>query len=65
MSEQVTITHERTDAMPVIIAFLLQMRVAAWIDQHFPTHGHWTGWRLGQMLVVGLPFILSEGDHRL
>ena len=65
MSEQITITHERTDDIPVIIAFLLKMRVAELIDKHFPTNGHWTGLSLGQMLVVWLPFIISEGDHRL
>jgi len=65
MSEQVTITHERTDDIPVIIAFLLKMRVAELIDKHFPTNGNWTGLSLGQMLVVWWTFIISEGDHRL
>jgi len=65
MSEQMTITHERTDDVPVILAFLRQMRVAELIDKHFPTHGNWTGLSLGQMLSVWLTFILSEGDHRL
>jgi len=65
MSEQMTITHERTDDIPVILALLRQMRVAELIDTHYPTHGHWTGLSLGQMLSVWLTFILSEGDHRL
>ena len=65
MSKQITITHERTDDIPVIIAFLLKMRVAELIDKHYPTHGNWTGLSLGQMLVVWLTFIVSEGDHRL
>ena len=65
MSAQITITHERTDDIPVIIAFLLKMRVAELIDKHFPTHGNWTGLSLGQMLVVWLTFIISKGDHRL
>ena len=65
MSEQITITHERADDMPVIVAFLLKMRVAELIDKHFPTNGNWTGLSLGQMLVVWLTFIISEGDHRL
>ena len=65
MSEQITITHERADDIPVIVAFLLQMRVAEWIDKHFPTNGNWTGLSLGQMLVVWFTFLISEGDHRL
>jgi hypothetical protein len=52
MSEPMTITHERTDDIPVILAFLRHMRVAEWLDKHFPTHGHWTGLSLGQMLSV-------------
>ena len=62
MSEHITITHERTDDIPAIIAFLLKMRVAELIDKHFPTNGNWTGLSLGQMLVVWLTFIISEGD---
>jgi transposase len=65
MSEQITITHERTDDIPVILAFLRHLRVAELIDKHFPTHGNWTGLSLGQMLSVWLTFILSECDHRL
>ncbi len=53
-----TITRERTDDIPVILAFLRQMRVAELIDKHFPTHGNWTGLSLGQMLSVWLTFIL-------
>jgi transposase len=65
MSEQFTATHERVDDIPVIIAFLLQMRVAELIDKCFPTNGNWTGLSLGEMIIVWLTFILSEGDHRL
>lgn len=65
MSEHITITHERTDDIPVIVAFLLQMHVAELIDKHFPTNGNWTGLSLGQLLVVWLTFLISEGDHRL
>jgi hypothetical protein len=65
MSEHITIPHERTDDLPVLIAFLLKRRVAALIDTHFPTKGHWTGWSLGQMLVVWLTFMISAGAPRL
>ena len=58
-------THERVDDIPVIIAFLLEMRVAELIDKCFPTNGNWTGLSLGEMIVVWLTFILSEGDHAL
>ena len=35
------------------------------LDKHFPTHGNWQGLSLGQLVVVWLAYILSEGDHRL
>jgi transposase len=65
MSQKITATHERVDDIPAIIAHLKNMRVAALLDHHFPTNGHWQGWCLGGTTVVWLPFILSEGDHRL
>ena len=64
MSQQITITHERTDDIPVIIAFLLKMRVAELIDTHVPTNGHWTGLSLGHMLVLWLTCIVAEGAPR-
>jgi transposase len=65
MSKKITATHERVDAIPAIIAYLKQMRVAEFLDIHFPTHGNWQGLSLGWTTVVWLAFILSEGDHRL
>src|SRR5262245_24446007 len=65
MSEHITITHERPDDIPVIIAFLQKMRVAELIDTHFPTNGNWTGLSLGQMLVVWFTFSIAEGAPRL
>jgi len=52
MSKHIAITHERADDIPVIIAFLLKLRVAELIDTHCPTHGNGTGLSLGHMLVV-------------
>src|SRR5882724_10857667 len=65
MSKKITATHERGDDIPAIIAHLTKMRVAEFLDKHFPTNGHWQGLRLGWTTVVWLAFILSEGDHRL
>jgi hypothetical protein len=65
MSEKITAIHERVDDIPLIIAYLQQMRVAEMIDKHFPTNGNWTGLNLAEVAVVWLTFILSEGDHRL
>jgi hypothetical protein len=47
MSEQIAITRTRTDDIPVIIAFLLWMRVAELINKPFLANGNWTGLSLG------------------
>ena len=65
MNKKITATHERVDDIPAIIAHLKTMRVAAFLDNHFPPNGTWQGLSLGKTTVVWLAFILSEGDHRL
>ena len=65
MSEELTITHERVDDLPVLLAQLERMQVAPLLDTHFPTHGNWQGLSLGQVASGWLTFILSEANHRL
>ena len=65
MSEKLTMTHERVDDIPLLLAQLEKMQVASLLDQHFPTHGHWQGLSLGQVTSVWLSFMLSQANHRL
>src|SRR5438093_773345 len=65
MNESITITSERVDDLPVLVAQLARMKVATLLDAHFPTHGSWAGLSLGQVAVVWLTHILSQADHRL
>jgi transposase len=65
MTEQLTLTHERVDDIPLLLAQLDRMQVAELLDRCFPTHGNWQGLRLGQVVSVWLTFILSEANHRL
>jgi len=65
MSENLTISTERMDDIPLLLAQLEKMGVAALLDDHFPTHGHWQGLSLGQVSDVWLTFILSESNHRM
>ncbi len=61
-----TVTRiERVDDIPLLLAQLAKMEVASLLNQHFPTHGNWQGLSLGDVAVVWLAYILSEGDHRL
>jgi len=65
MTEALTISHERVDDMPLLLAQLDRMRVAELLDRCFPTHGNWQGLSLGQVVSVWVTFILSEANHRL
>ena len=65
MAETLTIVSERVDDMPVLVAHLDRLGLQPLRDEHFPTHGHWGGLRLGWVSGLGLTPILSEGDHRL
>ena len=65
MTASQSIITERVDDIPVLLASLSKMEVAALLDKHFKPHGNWTGLSLGQVCVGWLAHILSEGDHRL
>lgn len=65
MEEALTITSERVDDVPVVLAQLERMGLAALLDTHFPTHGSWGGLSLGSTAVVWLTHVLSQADHRL
>jgi len=65
MTENLTITNERVDDIPLLLAQVERMQVAPLLDEHFPTHGNWQGLSLGTVASVWLTFILSEANHRL
>lgn len=65
MSEQLTMTTERVDDIPVLIASMDRIGLAELVDEYFVPHGNWQGLSLGKMLTGWLSHILSTADHRL
>src|SRR5918992_1216582 len=65
MNEKPIIITERVDDIPLLLAQMDRMGLAALLDAHFPTHGNWQGLSLGQVATIWLSSILSQGDHRL
>lgn len=65
MNEKPNIITERVDDIPLLLAQMDRMGLAALLDAHFPTHGNWQGLPLGQVATNWLSSILSQGDHRL
>ena len=65
MSESLTVTTERVDDIPLLIAHLERMNVPSLLDQHFHQHGNWRGLSIGWVATIWLTHLLSEADHRL
>jgi transposase len=65
MTEKLTITSERVDDIPSLLAHMKKMELQVLLDKHFPTRGNWLGLSLGWVTVIWLTHIVSMGDHRL
>src|SRR5437870_3192174 len=60
-----SLTVERIDDIPLLLAQLERTRVRELLDWHFPVHGNWRGLSLGWTATLWLTYLLSQGDHRL
>jgi transposase len=65
MAENLNVTTERVDDIPVLLAQGKKIHIPELLDQHFAPHGNWQGTSLGWTTLVWLAHILSEGDHRM
>src|SRR5262245_16502744 len=65
MMHEATITTERVDDIPLLLAQMKRMELASVIDKHIRPHGNRAGLSIGQTAVVWLAHILSQADHRL
>ena len=65
MAEQLTVTTERVDDIPVLLSQMKKVGVPALVDEHFRTHGNWQSTSVGWTVAIWLAHILSRGDHRL
>ena len=58
-------TSERSDDIPLIIYWLLQLKLHYLIDDALPApHGNRQGLSYGQLSVVLLSYIMTQADHR-
>jgi transposase len=65
MTTSPSLTVERIDDVPLLLAQMERMGIRELLDRHFPTHGNWLGLSLGWTATLWLAHLLSEGDHRL
>ena len=65
MKEALTITTERVDDIPLLLAQMQRMGLARLLDAHFPTHGNREGLSLGVVTMTWLTHIHAPADHRM
>ncbi len=65
MTEQLTVTTERVDDLPILLRQSDDMGIPELLDEYFKPHGNWEGMSLGWTTAIWLTHILSEGDHRM
>lgn len=64
MTTELTITTERLDDFPLLLAVMLQLGLPAIFDQHLGRHGHHQGLSWGWIATIWLAHILTESNHR-
>jgi transposase len=65
MAETLSVTSERVDDIPLLLAQISKMSLPGLMDRFFIPHGNWAGTSLGWTASVWLAHLLSRGDHRL
>jgi transposase len=58
------ITTERVDDVALLLGHMIKMGMVEVLDNHLPQHGKQRGLSWGWTAVIGLAYILTEGDHR-
>jgi transposase len=64
MTTELTITNERIDDFPLLLATMQQLELPAILDRHLARHGLQQGLSWGWIATIWLAHILSQGDHR-
>jgi transposase len=65
MTDNLSVTNERVDDLPVLLMQIERMGIAEVLDETFAMHGNWGGASLGWTAAVWLTHVLSKGEHRL
>src|SRR5256884_6681807 len=60
MKDPLTITTERVDDIPLLLAQMQRMGLARLLDAHFPTHGNRQGLSLGVVTTIWVTHLLSQ-----
>ncbi len=64
MDATLELTHERVDDVPLLLGFLIKLKLPEILDRHFPAHPLHQGLSYGWLTTVWIAYILSRADHR-
>jgi transposase len=64
MTIELTLTSERIDDFPLLLATMQRLDLPAILDRHLARHGLQQGLSWGWIATIWLAHILSQGDHR-
>jgi transposase len=64
MDATLELTHERVDDVPLLLSYLIQLRLPEVLDRHLPPHPLHRGLSNGWLITVWITYILSRADHR-
>ena len=64
MPNTLRLVHERVDDGPLILGFLIQLRLPHLLDTHLKPHPHHRGLSLGWLTTLWITYVLSQADHR-
>lgn len=63
MIEQVTLTHELVDDIPLLIGVMQQLGLPELLEKHIGSHGLHQGLSNGWLATLWLAYIMSENNH--
>jgi transposase len=58
------LTHERVDDVPLLVGFLIKLKLPEILDRHYPAHPLHQGLSNGWLITTWIAYILSRADHR-
>jgi transposase len=64
MDATLELTHERVDDIPLLLGFLIRLRLPELLDRHLPAHPLHQGLSNGWLITAWIVYILSQADHR-
>src|SRR6516225_1616290 len=64
MPPTLRLVHERVDDVPLILGFLIQLRLPLLLDRHLKPHPHHQGRSPGWLITLPITSILCQADHR-